>query len=354
MQREHAEQSVTQVPVSKGRRLWRWSKVLFKGLVGLLVSSLLTGLIYQVIATKLDDSKYPAPGQLIDVGGHRLHLNCTGAGITPVILDSGLGEGAMEWELVQPEVAKFARVCSYDRAGLGWSDAGPNPRTSQQIDKELRALLKNAGIAGPYVLVGHSIGGIHLQLYASQFPEEVAGLVLVDSTHASQWERKEMPKIPSALPLLFKVLAPLGVPRLLNKALASSQANLSSEMVAKKSAVYCRTRHLNAAADELSAVSASVRQVHDAPMQLGNKPLIVLTRGKKDSMPGLSRVEADRVEVVWNELQNDLATRSQNSKHLIAEHSGHMIPLQQPALVVEAIRQMLIAAQQNIPLAKLK
>lgn len=350
MEPEIAEQPVAQLPKVKGRRLWRWSKNIFKGLAGLIVALLFIGPIYQFTATKLDNSKYPVPGKLIDVGGYRLHLNCTGTGTVPVILDAGLGEGAMEWELVQPEVAKFARVCSYDRAGLGWSETGPNPRTSQQIDKELRSLLGNAGIAMPYVLVGHSIGGIHMQFYASQFPDEVAGLVLVDSTHESQWDRKELPKIPSFLPMLFKALAPLGIPRLLNKALTPAQENLSLEFAAKRSAVYCRTRHLNAAADELSAVSSSVLQVHANPMQLGNKPLFVLTRGKKESIPGLSSEKSERVEAVWKELQNDLATRSQNSKHVIAENSGHMIPLQQPNLVIDAIRQTLIAAQQHIPL----
>jgi pimeloyl-ACP methyl ester carboxylesterase len=124
------------------------------------------------------------PGQLIDVGGWRLHLNCTGSASSSqptVILEAGKGDFSVEWALVQPGVSKFARVCSYDRAGDGWSEMGPYPRTMRQIVHELHALLEKAGVKPPFVLVGHSYGGWLVRLYASTYPSEVAGMVLVDA-----------------------------------------------------------------------------------------------------------------------------------------------------------------------------
>src|SRR5205823_3156829 len=119
-------------------------------------------------------------GTTVDVGGHRLYLHCAGEGQPTVLLDSGMSSTTESWTEVQPGVAAFTRVCSYDRAGLGRSDPGPAPRTGGQMVAELHALLRNAAIPGPYVLVGHSFGGLNMQLYAGRYPEDVAGMVLVD------------------------------------------------------------------------------------------------------------------------------------------------------------------------------
>lgn len=132
----------------------------------------------QGVAAARDRKKYPAPGRLVDVGGYRLHINCTGVkdGRAPaVILEAAAASWSAFWCLVQPEIARITRVCSYDRAGLGWSDPGPSPRTSQQIADELHRLLTSAAIEPPYILVGHSLGGYHTRLFASRFSEEVAG-----------------------------------------------------------------------------------------------------------------------------------------------------------------------------------
>jgi pimeloyl-ACP methyl ester carboxylesterase len=157
---------------------------------------------------------------MVAVAGHDMQLHCTGEGNggPTVVMDAGLGGGVLDWQTVQPEVTKFARVCSYDRSGLGWSASGPKPRTSSQIVEELHALLKNAGEDGPYVLVGHSFGGANVQLYAAEYPDEVAGMVLVDSALDTQVLDKDLraaiaETVPS--PLLIKATAPLGIPRLL-------------------------------------------------------------------------------------------------------------------------------------------
>ncbi len=160
-------------------RIWRVLLVL----VVLLVLLAAAGLLYQGIASAVDASRYPASGKLINVGGYRLHINCIGTGSPTVILDAGLGGSSLDWSLVQPEVATFTRVCSYDRAGYGWSDYGPKPRTSGRIVAELHTLLIGAGIPGPYILVGQSFGGLNVRLYAYTYPQEVAGMVLVDASH---------------------------------------------------------------------------------------------------------------------------------------------------------------------------
>jgi len=147
----------------------------------------LLGLLFQRIGTIRDMRRFPPSGQLVDVGGHRLHICCAGQSSPPVLLDSGFPGTSLSWTFVQPELAKFARVCSYDRAGLGWSEAGPLPRTSRQIVEELHGLLRNAQIEGPFVLVGHSFGTFTVRLYASTYPEEVAGMVLLDPIHPSDW-----------------------------------------------------------------------------------------------------------------------------------------------------------------------
>src|SRR5688500_9896367 len=162
--------------------MWRWTTRVLVGLCSLIVVTAVTGAAYQWLATRRDLAKTPPPGQLVDIGGYRLHLWCTGKGSPAVVLASGAGAFSVDWGLVQPEVARFARVCSYDRAGSAWSDPGPIPRTMKQEVYELRALLRKARVKAPYVLVGHSYGGLLARLYARQYRREVVGLVLVDST----------------------------------------------------------------------------------------------------------------------------------------------------------------------------
>src|SRR5918998_4117559 len=172
--------SVVSSSTSRGimRRIWR-------PLLGLVVALLVlavAGAIYQAIATERAERAYPPPGEMVGVGGHRLHINCVGQGGPTVVLDSGSGAMSAHWALVQRAVSGTTRVCAYDRAGMGWSEMGPEPRDARQITGELHALLEGAGIEGPYVLVGHSFGGLYMQTYAARYPDEVAGVALVDSS----------------------------------------------------------------------------------------------------------------------------------------------------------------------------
>jgi pimeloyl-ACP methyl ester carboxylesterase len=194
--------------------LWRWTKRILVGVAGLVLVLLLAGVVLQFIITRIDACRYPAPGEMVDVGGYNLHLYCTGeAGAPTVVMDSGLGGTVLDWQLVQPEVAKFARVCTYDRGGMGWSDPGAQPRTSRQITKELQTLLSDAGVRGPYVLVGHSFGGTNMQVYASRYPDEVAGMVLVDSALEDE-EAVILTKSLQPSPVLLKIYATIGLTRL--------------------------------------------------------------------------------------------------------------------------------------------
>ena len=326
----------------KRSRLWRWTRRVLTGLAGTVVVLLLAGASYQFIATKIDERKYPPPGRLVDVGGYRLHLYCTGEGTPTVVMDAGLGGGVLDWSTVQPEVSRFARVCTYDRAGVAWSDSGVRPRTSRQVITELHALLGNAGERAPYVLVGHSIAGIHVQLYASQYPDEVAGVVLVDSSHEDQLTRKGMTRIPSFYPPLIKAVSPFGVVRLLDL-VGTPSTNLPSRVVAKRASIYSHTRSMYSYADEISAIPVSMEQLREAPMRLGDRPLIVLTRGMKEANQAGSPEAAELAEKAWAELQADLARRSSSGKQIIAEKSGHYIQFDQPELVIDAIRQVVEA-----------
>jgi pimeloyl-ACP methyl ester carboxylesterase len=160
------------------------------------------------------------PGKLVDVGSYRLHIDCLGAGSPTVVLENGSGDSMLEWMSVQPEIAKFARVCAYDRAGLGWSDPDSAPRTTEGVTRDLHALLANAGIAPPYVLVGHSMGGFFVSRYAAQYPDEVVGAVLVDPAGPGQNKIFPAEFMRAIDPFYFhdriaSLTAPMGLPRIM-------------------------------------------------------------------------------------------------------------------------------------------
>jgi hypothetical protein len=158
-------------PARRGRKLLTW----LGGILAVLLILLLIGWIYEPMAEAAERGPTP-PGQMVDVGGYRLHIYCTGSGSPTVVIESGWGESSATWGWVQPEVARITRVCTYDRAGMGWSEASPYPRTARQFSKELHTLLAKANEPGPYVLVAHSLGGYTVRVYAHDYPDEVSGL----------------------------------------------------------------------------------------------------------------------------------------------------------------------------------
>ena len=166
-----------------------WLHRIALGALTLVVVLAVAGFLYENISEARDRRFNAMAGGLVDVGGRRMHIDCTGQGSPAVILESGLGDSFVSWHKVQPQIANFTRVCSYDRAGLGYSDSSPLPRTSDVIAKELHALLHAAGVSPPYILVGHSMGGFDVRLYASLYRSEVVGMVLVDASHPDQENR---------------------------------------------------------------------------------------------------------------------------------------------------------------------
>src|SRR4051812_25247994 len=167
---------------------WLWRCV--RMLLALMILLALAGAVYQLFGNLYDPHRFPQRGRSVHAGKLRLNIDCSGKGGPTVVLDSGMGvPGVVGWAMVQPAVAKFSRVCSYDRAGYGWSEAGRRPRTSLQIAKELRALLDAAGEKGPFIMVGHSFGGYNGRVFTGLYPNDVVGIVLVDAEHGDEKKR---------------------------------------------------------------------------------------------------------------------------------------------------------------------
>jgi pimeloyl-ACP methyl ester carboxylesterase len=323
----------------------RWTGRILLGLLALIVVLVASGASYEAIMAAGDASRYPARGQRVDVGGYRLHISCIGNGSPTVVLDAGQGGFSLDWSLIQPELATTTRVCAYDRAGYGWSDPSPQPRTPRQIAEELHTLLVNAGIEGPYVLVGHSAGGKHVRLYATRHPQDVAGIVLVDA----RTEYVDANRSPDALAAEHKqqrrfqrtiwVAARIGLVRpfwaaLWPKVWPATQ-NLSAERRTEIGVLQARSQQIKTVLREDAFLTQDNSQLNSAA-SLGNVPLIVLAAGQS--------VEHDPL---WQEAQEQLARDSLNAKLIVASGSGHYIHWEQPTLVVDAIRQVVEAARAN-------
>jgi pimeloyl-ACP methyl ester carboxylesterase len=265
------------------------------------------------------------PGLQYEVDGSFLYLLCAGHGSPTVVLEAGLGGDHRVWSLVQPEVARTTRVCSYDRSGLWFSQLAPKRRLAREKAKDLHALLAAAGVTGPYVLVGHSYGGMLVRVYAAAYAKDVAGLVLLDSSHPDQSSR------------FLAALPPrrTGEPRplrQLRKDLAETPPNPEGV--------------------DWSGSSAQTR----AAGPIGDKPLIVVTAGQSDTPPefaGLPGV-VRRLNDAWLRMQNDLARLSPNSLHVIAVDSPHFVmsALGQPELVIHAIRAVVRATRSHLHLPR--
>lgn len=280
----------------------------------------LTGASYQALASARDARTFPPPGQLVDVGGYKLHLHCMGAGAPTVILESGQANSLSVWAWLQPAVAKITRVCAYDRAGVGWSESSPQPRDAQHMATELHTLLTNAGIAAPYVLVGHSFGGLVTHVYAAQYPIELAGLVWLDVEHPEQWTRTPEGRAQYQQILTLSRVGPwlarIGLVRLSDY--FPRDRDLPPQAAAAFKAWVDTTRFMTINAAEFQAQLASTAQAQAAG-SLGALPLLVLTATDHGYPPESAQV----MEAQWLTMQSELAALSTNHRQQIVAGATH-------------------------------
>ncbi len=330
-------------------------------LLGTLALPVVAGAVYQAIETWRDRGRFPPPGRLVRVNERRMHIHVTGEGTPTVVFESGMGASCLSWTLVQPPVAQFTCAASYDRAGHGWSDPTPEPRTARQIAQELHALLDATGLPGPYVLVGHSFGGYANLAFEHLYRDEVVGMVLVDSVHPAEWENptpEQLRMIEGGVRYAWIAagLARLGLVRFCLARLARGSPRLgwaaaSAFGVGTASAVqriageirklpapilpivrelWSQPKNFMSLGQHVAALPVSAAQAA-AVISLGDLPLVVLS-GDHHAAP----------YVDW---QRELAQLSSRGRHLVVSDSGHWIHLDHPEVVTWAIREVVTAAR---------
>lgn len=323
-------------PVATSPSLFR--RILFGALVFLIVLAA-AGMIYENIFEARDRRFNKAPGQRFDVGGYKMHIHCTGEGSPAVILESGLGDSYLSWRKVQPEIAKFVRVCSYDRAGLGYSDRSPQARTSKVIASEVHALLHAAGVPPPYVLVGHSMGGFDVRLYASLYRSEVVGMVLVDASHPDQDNRfppelKNMAGTWLREAEFLEFTTPLGVPRIMG----------FCDPDPVQRAAECNFQSAREGVAEMKSFAESAAQTATTG-SLGDMPLAVLSHDPDKPSSELPPDLAKPVNDAWEKMQEELAHLSTRGTQMIAKNSSHYIQIDRPNVVIDAVRNVVDQAR---------
>jgi pimeloyl-ACP methyl ester carboxylesterase len=297
---------------------------------------------YQTLQEFLDRRQYATPGQLVDVGGHRLHLSCRGSGSPTVILESGLGATSSYWAWISSAVANNTKVCVYDRAGRGWSDPAVDPQDGNTVARDLHVLLARARVAGPFVLVGHSSGAQYVRIFAGRYPEQVAGMVLLDGQPAEAFER--LPAFPSfynrfrrIFPLLPS-MARLGVARLVLALMPAGSLPANTWEIQRMHG--SSPRLYRSMADEFAELPASLQQARSF-QTLGDRPLVVVT----------ATVGA---QAGWLPLQDELAMLSTNSSHRAApyEHEALVMDEAGARVSVEAIKDVIQAVHLHAPVKK--
>lgn len=308
------------------RRLLRVLGYVLTTEILLLAILAVVGFVYERRAQARDNELYGQSKRLFDVGGYRLHLDCFGAGGPVVVLEYGLQGSYLDWYAVQPEIARFARVCVYDRAGYGWSDSSPRPRLPSVMAEELHTLLHAAGEKPPYILVAHSYGSFPAVMFAHRFPSEVSGLVLLDGLHTFStfpFGLRERLAIRS-----MQILAPFGVPRWRHWFGGTFPASLQAE----SQALSCRPGFYASIYRERAALPESVAEMR-AITDLGTVPLIVVAHDPK-ILSGKAGLDE------WPKVQQQKLQLSKNSELVVATGSGHNIPADRPDVIVAAVKKL--------------
>ncbi len=289
---------------------------------------------------------FPPPGALYTVNGQAMHLHCTGEGSPTVILEAGIGGTSLNWSVVQPAIAGFTRVCSYDRLGYGWSDPLAREFSVEDATANLNLLLLEADIEPPYVMVGHSFGGVLLRDYMRQYPDAVVGVVLVDAVHPQMPERIDF--YPQALELQIAALRlASGAARFgylqTGEASLPAPENVPTEVADAYAAKLLEEKFFETAATEALYMVEQMPAL-TLPATLGDMPLVVISHGisERNSFLGapLNSELATEAEIIWQELQIDLASLSSQGRRVVATESAHNIQFEQPDLIIDAVGEI--------------
>jgi pimeloyl-ACP methyl ester carboxylesterase len=327
--------------------------------VAIVALAMWAGWIYQQVGTVRDRKRHPAPGEMVNLGGHELHLLSIGEGTPTVIFESGLMSTVLSWREIQPRIAKHTRTVCYDRAGLGWSDPGPTPRDADRIVKELHELLQRGKVSPPFVLVGHSFAGLTMRLFAARFPEEVAGLVLIDPVVPAEWNpasAHNQRRIRTGARILRRaaalsrwgalrfvsLLLRVGAKRIADPLVRMMSKGASKEDGNSKSPLFWNLppsersmapvfwvlpKFSATIASQLENLPNSAAQVVAAEKLQRSKPITVISAA---NTPAERRAE-----------QIAAAGLHPGGRHLTASKSGHWVMTDEPELTIEAILEMI-------------
>ena len=308
----------------------------------------LAGASYQAIALRADTQRIRRPGRLVSAGAFRVNFYCTGAGSPTVVLEAGLADSLDAWKGLQPDIARFARVCSYDRAGYGYSDRGPMPRTSDRIASELHTALTSAGEKPPYLLVGHSFGGFNVRVFNGKYSDQVSGLVLIDATQEDQYRI-----LPAAWNMLRAATLrraqrqAFWAPLYIDLGIARLHLRLEGELAPP---VLLQSKYIQARTSEFENIEVSAEQARKAD-HIGDKPLVVLTAGRvidAGLKAALSEAERMAYEQAWvDDLQLRLARLSSRGRRVLVADSGHDMPSDRPDAIVTAVRELCLPRNQR-------
>ena len=332
--------------------LW-WGLRMTGGLVALFILLFLAACVAEKVSLAQLPEKYPPPGEMVDVGEYSLHLYCTGdPSAKPVVVVSpGSGSSVAHWPLVQPEVAKFTRICVYDRLGSGWSFGKPQGQTYQEEAEDVHTLLQNAGIAGPYILVGASYGGAVMQVYASLYPQGVVGIVQVDAVTRGM-ETKYPEKYADALKINRQVISTFSIPglfRLMNWFGMSKTVPIFEKLPPDSREKAYALDYNSRVGANMKSLQLTITEREEQFLSAGplpDVPMIVVVRGLADSIQGVSDEETiQQAEQAWRDAQIDLAAQVSDGTLVVAENSGHSIQLEQPGIVIDAIRTLVEQAR---------
>jgi pimeloyl-ACP methyl ester carboxylesterase len=315
-------------------RVW----MLYPVCVALFLSAV--GGAFETYRGTADRANHPMPGRLVDVGGHQLHINCTGTGSPTVVLQPGLGEpsSAMAW--IAPDVATTTRVCVYDRAGRGWSESAGAPQSGVEVAAELHTLLDRAGEHGPYVLAGHSAGGLYVLNFAQLHPDQVAGVVLLDSMSPQQYEKvTDWPAFYEMFRRVSAVLPSLSRLGVGHAVYGTAYGDLPALARDELRAFWATPRHSRSVRDEFSQIRTTMTEAQSVTT-LGDRPLVVVT-AEKDAQGG------------WMAAQDQLAALSTNSVHRTLANADHDMLVEQQATAAQAsqaIRDVVNAVRTGAPI----